>query len=507
MRVALLVAVLLGVLAAPAAAQSPYVIKFKPGEYDAITEGGASISSGECQTITVAERGGWDDGPFLEMPCGLPHISFDAPQAMVEFFVRVDAGRSITFSACRNSEDCSLTQTVTGTGGWHPVVLADPEGAATIVSVLDDGMAPSDIDDVAFSTVRQPDTFITPGKGPAEFSFSSTAENASYMCAVDKGEFTPCKSTTSFAHLAPGTHSLAVFAVDIYGAADNRSPAQADFVVAPSPPPPPPNRDRDGDGVPDATDNCVDVANSDQADGDADGVGNACDTLPPGNVPPKPGETSVVQVIAGEVFVKLPTRRPLGFSGLHAPFQDSGFQPLKGAASIPLGAEVDTRKGTVKVQSAANSFAATDRRAKQQSAEIKAAIFRMKQSRSKAKSASISTDVSLLTPAGSESRCVGAPAKGTVVRSISMVAKGFYRTIGGASTATARSATFNTSDRCDGTLTQVGRGTVTLTVKAASSSTKKKAKPVRVRAGQAYLVKAKLFAVRKGAKPLRGANG
>ncbi len=35
--------------------------------------------------------------------------------------------------------------------------------------------------------------------------------------------------------------------------------------------------DRDGDGVPDATDNCPDNANSDQQDGDSDGVGDVCD--------------------------------------------------------------------------------------------------------------------------------------------------------------------------------------------------------------------------------------
>ena len=35
--------------------------------------------------------------------------------------------------------------------------------------------------------------------------------------------------------------------------------------------------DRDRDGVPDAVDNCPDVANTDQADLDGDGIGNACD--------------------------------------------------------------------------------------------------------------------------------------------------------------------------------------------------------------------------------------
>jgi hypothetical protein len=195
------------------------------------------------------------------------------------------------------------------------------------------------------------------------------------------------------------------------------------------------------------------------------------------------------------VFVKLPTRTPLGFEGMHAPFQSGGFVPLKGAASIPLGATVDTTRGEVDVSSAANSYAASDRRAKRQQARIRAALFLLKQKRrAKARSATIPTDVSLLSPPGTEARCAGAPPKGTIVRSISMVVKGYYRTVGGASTGTARSASFNTTDRCDGTLTEVGRGKVTLAAKG-------KKKPVVVRAGQAYLVKAKLFAAKKGRKP------
>ncbi|HPU25903.1 MAG TPA: thrombospondin type 3 repeat-containing protein, partial [Phycisphaerae bacterium] len=38
--------------------------------------------------------------------------------------------------------------------------------------------------------------------------------------------------------------------------------------------------DTDGDGVPDATDNCPNVANANQLDTDGDGRGNACDNCP-----------------------------------------------------------------------------------------------------------------------------------------------------------------------------------------------------------------------------------
>ncbi len=43
---------------------------------------------------------------------------------------------------------------------------------------------------------------------------------------------------------------------------------------------PDPEPDADGDGIPDASDNCVDIANGNQADNDSDGVGDVCDNCP-----------------------------------------------------------------------------------------------------------------------------------------------------------------------------------------------------------------------------------
>ena len=40
--------------------------------------------------------------------------------------------------------------------------------------------------------------------------------------------------------------------------------------------------DEDDDGIADADDNCVDDANSDQADSDGDGIGDVCDTATSG---------------------------------------------------------------------------------------------------------------------------------------------------------------------------------------------------------------------------------
>jgi hypothetical protein len=66
----------------------------------------------------------------------------------------------------------------------------------------------------------------------------------------------------------------------------------------------PTNGDSDGDGVPDATDNCPDVANPTQADADGDGVGDACEDN--GNGPTNPCAAGSVLVTTLEASSELP---------------------------------------------------------------------------------------------------------------------------------------------------------------------------------------------------------
>jgi hypothetical protein len=479
-------------LAAPAAAmdQPPTVFDFSQPADPMMF----SAPSG-CPPSQPAS-GGWNGGAYLHVPCGPAQLNifFTPQQHEVELFLRLPQGapQGGFVTACPGSL-CDGPAPVAeqdlppqGPSGWIQIVLADPTGQhidSVTIDVL--GQVPIDVDDVAYATIPEPDTAVV--AAPPGFVFQANVA-ATFECAVDGGAFAACASPFSPVGQPAGTHTLQVRAVDVYGAKDGTS-AQTPFTGLP---------DADGDGVPDAADNCPTTANPTQADADQDGVGDACDLLPPGNVPPVAGVNAVVSVLSGQVFVKLPTHVPLGFSGLRAPFQETGFVPLKGSASLPVGSTVDARQGSLSVSTAANGYAPASTRARRQTASIQAGIFAIRQARlrkhAKRKTA-IPTNIALVSAAGAQSQCAKKASKG-IVRSLAMTAKGVFRAIAGADTATAKNATFTTTDRCDGTRTNVGRGKVTLAVKG-------RKRPVTVRAGQAYFVNARVFAVRKGRTSVR----
>ena len=192
----------------------------------------------------------------------------------------------------------------------------------------------------------------------------------------------------------------------------------------------------------DASDNCPDNANAGQGDADKDGVGDACEVLPSGTTPVEAGKVATVKLLAGEVFVKLPPGASASAftTGLRAPFQSSGFVSLKGVAAVPMGSTLDTRAGEVAVTAAVNGQRARSRRQAKREARFRAGIFAIRQARKKRKakaSKTIPPRAELISPAGAERPCTAkGPAKGVRVRSLSTTAKGVFRTVGGAATAT-----------------------------------------------------------------------
>jgi sugar lactone lactonase YvrE len=156
--------------------------------------------------------------------------------------------------------------------------------------------------------------------------------------------------------------------------------------------------------------------------------------------PPKVATSVVVSVIKGQVFVKIPPSRK--------------FVKVTSATSIPVGAVVDTKNGTVQLTSAADATGAT------QTGEFFSGVFKIVQK------AATKPVTDLVLTGGSFARCpkvkrAGASAARTV-RKLWGKATGKFRTTGRYSSATVRGTTWLTSDRCDGTLTKVTAGSVTV---------------------------------------------
>jgi hypothetical protein len=207
--------------------------------------------------------------------------------------------------------------------------------------------------------------------------------------------------------------------------------------------------------------------------------------------PPVPGKSVVVKVVSGTVLVKYPPGYvPRAAQAAAA----SGFVPFKGAANLPVGTQLDTKKGRVALTSAADTGAK-----KTQTSDFYDGIFQVKQSVPKKKPkkpAALTTDIVLK---GQIARSQCAPLKGaraaavdakkkkkgpkSVLGKLWGSGKGKFRTTGKYSSATVRGTIWLTQDECDGTLTKVARGTV-------SVRDFRRKKTVRVKAGHSYLARA-----------------
>ncbi len=209
--------------------------------------------------------------------------------------------------------------------------------------------------------------------------------------------------------------------------------------------------------------------------------------------PPVVGRVVNVREVSGQVLVAVPAgsaRASQSVPGL----KGVRFVPITQARQIPVGSLLDTRKGTVRLTSARDSRGTT------QSGDFAAGVFQVLQSRA-AKSKGL-TELRLKGSSfknctrrakRSQDAAGGAGAQTAArrrrlsrrtVRRLRANAKGRFRSRGRYSSATVRGTTWTTTDRCDGTLTKVTRGRVTV-------RDLRRRKNITLRRGKSYLARAR----------------
>jgi hypothetical protein len=179
---------------------------------------------------------------------------------------------------------------------------------------------------------------------------------------------------------------------------------------------------------------------------------------------PQPGVIVGVQKVSGQVLVKEPS--------------SGKFVPLTGTTEIPVGSQVDTTRGTIKLIAGLGG-------GKTNSANFNDGLFKIQQKHAK------NAYMTLLVQGGNFAICrtralsassVDAKRK-RQVRRLWGNGKGRFTTKGRYSSATVRGTHWLVQDRCDGTLTRVLRGIVKV-------KDFRKHTTVNVRAGHSYLAKA-----------------
>ena len=197
--------------------------------------------------------------------------------------------------------------------------------------------------------------------------------------------------------------------------------------------------------------------------------------------PPVLGRAVNVVPLRGRVYVSTPPRRARASATVPG-IKGRNFVLLREARQIPVGSLLDTRRGSLRLVSARDSGGRV------QSGEFSAGVFQVLQSRR-----TRARGLTELRLKGFSFRRCGRARRSTAgtarvsrrrIRRLRGNARGRFRTRGRYSAATVRGTIWTTTDRCDGTLTSVRRGRVTV-------RDFRRRKTITLRAGKRYLARAR----------------
>jgi hypothetical protein len=180
--------------------------------------------------------------------------------------------------------------------------------------------------------------------------------------------------------------------------------------------------------------------------------------------PPVLGQSVNVDVRSGKVLVKVPGA--------------AGYVPVSDLTALPVGSILDTRDGSITLRSALPG-------GKTQAAIFHGGLFEVRQP-------AAAGGLTELVLRGALTGCPKREARGAATskkkkrkpprRLWGSDSKGKFRTRGGSSVATVRGTSWYVEDRCDGTLTRVSKGSVSVYDRG-------RKRTVIVRAGHSYLAR------------------
>jgi hypothetical protein len=202
--------------------------------------------------------------------------------------------------------------------------------------------------------------------------------------------------------------------------------------------------------------------------------------------PPVLGKSANVEVVSGVVFVKLPkgasSSSVRGSGSAFAALSKGlpGFIPLTEARQVPMGSTLDTRAGVARLTTATSSAG------KLQVGNFGAGLFTLLQNRKQKGLVTLklvnSTSHKVCTSLGKKAQVAKLSSK--VLGRLKSNAHGKYTAVGEHASATVRGTVWTVTNQCNGTLTQVSRGVVSVRDFA-------RRKTITVTAGHQYFARAK----------------